>query len=61
MLPESTLIKLKYLRVRFDDKKRALRILVKQNLPINYYDGYYYISPSQRRALKEEGIILYQS
>lgn len=56
MLEERVLIKLRYLRVKFNDPARAIKALTEQNLPINFYNGYYYICPQQRRLLNELSI-----
>jgi len=56
MLTEAELIKLRYVRVRFVDENTAVGLLIKQNLPVNRFGDYYYISPRQRRMLERHHI-----
>lgn len=56
MLTEAQLIKLRYVRVQFMDEDEAMRLLTKQDLPINKYGNYYYLSPRQRRMLERHSI-----
>ena len=58
MLTERELVYLRYVKVRFVDEPEALRLLTKENLPINCFDGVYYLSPRQRRYLERKNLKL---
>ncbi len=58
MLTERELIYLRYIRARFDDEPEAVRLLTKQNLPINCFNGVYYLSPRQRRYMERKNLKL---
>jgi hypothetical protein len=58
MLTEAQLIHLRYIHVRFVDEPKAMRLLTKQNLPINRFGSVYYLSPRQRRMCERHNLKL---